>query len=374
MWIEELSNGKFKAVERYEDYLTGKTKKVSITIEKNTAKTRKIAQAALTEKIKAALSETSIKKEYSLYEISTLYLQDLSKSVKQTTHYEYSCLIGQLLLILGKDSVVNRISANYISMSLKSSDKRPSTLNTYLLHFKRMIRWAYRNDFLEDIRYLDKLKPLKEPPKSPILEESTVEKAIYLEAPEVRTLISSFDSVLWRDLTKFLVLTGLRFGEAAALTATDVDLKNRLISVNKNYSMKLHAITAPKSSCSRRQIYIQDELFDLCKYLKREALIRKLGTGCDLLFYNVRSGSYVNHTSYYNALARCSVNCLQKKVTPHVLRHTHGSLLLEQGMSIDAISRRLGHEDTVTTTKIYLHVTERLKEKEYENIRQIQII
>lgn len=37
MWIEETKNGKYKAVERYTDYLTGKQKKVSVTMEKNTA-------------------------------------------------------------------------------------------------------------------------------------------------------------------------------------------------------------------------------------------------------------------------------------------------------------------------------------------------
>ena len=44
MWIEETKNGKYKFVERYEDYLTGITNKVSVTIERNTPESRKTAQ------------------------------------------------------------------------------------------------------------------------------------------------------------------------------------------------------------------------------------------------------------------------------------------------------------------------------------------
>ena len=43
MWIEETKNGKYKFVERYTDYITGKTKRVSVTMDKNTPKNRKLA-------------------------------------------------------------------------------------------------------------------------------------------------------------------------------------------------------------------------------------------------------------------------------------------------------------------------------------------
>lgn len=375
MWIEELPNGKFKAVERYDDYLTGKSKKVSVTLEKNTARARKTAQAALTEKIKKALSKTCVKKDYTFKEISHLYLHDLADEVKQTTYYEYSCTISQLMLILGENTVIDRINANYVKTAFKSSDKRTATLNTYLIHFKRIIRWAYKNDYIENIQYLDKLEPLKEPAsRIPVTHtDSCIEEAKYLEASEINKLISSMKSKIWRDMTEFLVLTGLRFGEAAALTISDIDLKNRLIYITKNYSSKQHLLSTPKTERSNRQIYIQDELLELCKSLKREAMIQRLASGSDLIFSSKR-GAYVTHTTYYRYLIVYSRKYLQKEITPHALRHTHGSLLLEQGMSIDAISRRLGHEDTATTTRIYLHVTQKLKEKEYEKIKEIKII
>lgn len=58
----------------------------------------------------------------------------------------------------------------------------------------------------------------------------------------------------------------------------------------------------------------------------------------------------------------------------HELRHTHTSLLLEQGVSIDTISRRLGHENSRITREIYLHVTEKLKERDNEQLARISLL
>ena len=57
MWVEESKNGKFKFCERYEDYLTGKTKRVSVTMDKNTSQSRKTAQKTLELKIQQSLGD-----------------------------------------------------------------------------------------------------------------------------------------------------------------------------------------------------------------------------------------------------------------------------------------------------------------------------
>ena len=55
MWSETLKNGKVKFVERYKNPLTLKSQRVSVIMDKDTARTRKLAQAALNEKIDQAL-------------------------------------------------------------------------------------------------------------------------------------------------------------------------------------------------------------------------------------------------------------------------------------------------------------------------------
>lgn len=54
MWVEELKNGKYKFVERYTDPMTGKSKRVAVVMDKNTARNRKMAALTLSGKIESA--------------------------------------------------------------------------------------------------------------------------------------------------------------------------------------------------------------------------------------------------------------------------------------------------------------------------------
>ena len=55
----------------------------------------------------------------------------------------------------------------------------------------------------------------------------------FLESTEVKKLLDGMNITKWKILTEFLVLSGLRFGEAAALERSDIDLKKREIHVSK---------------------------------------------------------------------------------------------------------------------------------------------
>ena len=72
MWVEPLENGKFKFCERYKDPLTGKTKKVSVTLLKDNKMTRKEAAAILNEKISTASIPALKNKDFTLKELTNL--------------------------------------------------------------------------------------------------------------------------------------------------------------------------------------------------------------------------------------------------------------------------------------------------------------
>lgn len=92
------------------------------------------------------------------------------------------------------------------------------------------------------------------------------------------------------------------------------------------------------------------------------------------LFMHSRTGGHIRYFAYNKYLRENSERILGRKLTPHALRHTHASLLLEQGVGIDTISRRLGHENSRITQEIYLHVTEKLKEWDNERISKIALL
>ncbi|MEC0486169.1 tyrosine-type recombinase/integrase [Bacillus glycinifermentans] len=61
---------------------------------------------------------------------------------------------------------------------------------------------------------------------------------------------------------------------------------------------------------------------------------------------------------------------IMKHATPHILRHTHISMLTEDGVDLPTIMKRMGYDDIRTTMKIYTHVTEKMKEDASQKVQQ----
>lgn len=369
MWVEEIKNGKFRMVERYTDYMTGKTKKVSVTMEKNTAQARKIAAKALSQKIDKALC-TQQHNTTTLSVLVQKYREDQMKTVKVSTYKRNYHACNTLMGILGENTIVERMTAKYIHDKFLETGKDPGTLNEHLTRLKALIRWGYKNELFSDITFLDKIEPFKDIPHKVKIQDK------YLENDELKILLDGMDDTVWRLLTELLVLSGLRFGEAAALKKCDVDFEHHVIRITKTFDSVNELVTAPKSTCSIRDVYMQEELNTVCKELNTEMLKRRLMNGIknSPLFLFDAQGGHIHYYAYNKYLKENSLRLIGRKITPHALRHTHASLLLENGVSIDTISRRLGHENSKVTKEIYLHVTEKLKEKDNEKIAHINIL
>lgn len=370
MWIEETKSGKFKFCERYTDYVTGKQKRVSVTLDKNTPKNRKLALEILSKKAKTIqptvpqhLTFSLLVDKYRLYQ---------EKTVKLSTYKRNYFAANTLLNLLGEDTLVDKLSASYVIDNFIESGKEAGTLNELLTRFKAMMRWAYQNDYIDNISFLDKLVKFKDISKRDKIKNK------FLEPHEISILLDKIKSTNcwhWFFFTKFLLLSGLRPGEAVALNNDDIDLVKRIIYVNKTYDSANKIITTPKTSCSIREVYIQDELLklinDITLYSNEKRLENNKDNSC--LFVNP-SGNMIEYYAFCKFLRENS-NLIQDKIlTPHTLRHTHASLLLAEGVSVDTISRRLGHENSKITKEIYLHITEKLKQKDNEQINGINLL
>lgn len=369
MWVEETKNGKYKMVERYEDYFTGQTKKVSVTMDKNTAQSRKVAQKALQDKIDAALSKNN-RKPVTLTELVEEYRKDQERTVKKSTYTRNYFACETIKSILGENTIIERMTGKYIRDKFLATGKSAGTLNEHLKRLKAMIRWGYRNDLLPTVAFLDKVEPFKDIPRKEKIQDK------YLESDELKTLLNGMDEALWRLLTEFLSLSGLRSGEAIALQKADVDMQNNVLHVTKTYDAVNQEVSTPKTLCSIRDVYMQPELKSTCKQINSLMLKHRLMYGLEKpeLFMFGADGKHINYYSYNKYLRENSLRILGRVITPHALRHTHASLLLEQGISIDTISRRLGHENSRVTREIYLHVTSKLVEKDNQQVATVKIL
>ena len=365
MWIEKRNNGNYKFTERYTDVYTGKQKKVSITLEKNNAQTRKMAEKLLQEKIDEIMGESN--QIIRLSDLCRDYIEFQKITVKASTYTRNTYACAALQDILGSDLIIENITAKYVTTRLLHSGKTPRALNELLTRFKALVRWGYRHDYISDISFVDKLEPFKDETRKEKIKDK------FLELAEVQSLLENMTLIKWRLLTSFLVFSGLRVGEALALTKDDVNIKDRIIHVNKNYDVNNRVVTTTKTLCSIRDVYMQNELLLIVKEINViRTQLQLLGElQRNDLFFPGSDSKYVRYDTYRHYLARCSLKSIGRKITPHYLRHTHASLLMENGVPIEVISRRLGHENSKITKEIYLHVTEKLKEKDNEQIAKV---
>ena len=353
-------SGKTRFFEKYRDSLTGTQKTVSVVLDKDTTRTRKQAAAILQDKIRQRM-ECSQDADTTFQELTERFLKAKESEVKQSTTRAWGNRIKGLLRILGPSVKVNKLSAKYIYTMFDLADYTIKNKNVYLSYLKTMLRWAYRHDIIQDIGFIEKLQPYKEVQK---------EKPIkYLESDELLTVIGHIQKQKWKDLALFLALTGMRIGEALALTIDDIDGRN--IHITRTKDIVTGGISdTPKTKESYRDVYIQDQLLPLIRKLRHEALAMSMVTHERLLFQDKKGG--LQYGTFAKIFKKASLS-VGKDLSPHSLRHTHTSLLAEQGVPLEVISRRLGHAGSKITKQVYLHVTDRQKEKDAALLKSITI-
>lgn len=207
--------------------------------------------------------------------------------------------------------------------------------------------------------------------------ETSRKKALHhintLDAEQTKTLIAALHPLVactpkgptrpafkgnqYYDLMILIALhTGMRLAEVIGLTWDRVDLGRRpSIRVDRTRNWKRPDISTfipTKTRSSMRDISIDDGLADLLTDYKK---IMAPESDTELVFALVGS-----ITKCISSNINLRLQCLQEQTgLPqfhyHQLRHTHGSLLLSQGVPIIAISRRLGHANVSITQDIYVH-------------------
>lgn len=370
MWAEPQTNGKIKYCERYTDPLTMKQKKVSVTLDgKDTISNRKKAIAILQDKIDKATAYSS--DSVTLSQLLDKYYEYQKLTLKASTYERNYRVLYNLVCTFGKDAIVNNLTSLYINEKLLGINCTNVTRNEYIKRFKAMLTWGERMDLHDNYRLISKLVPFKEETSR---KERTKDK--YLEPEELDALLQYMadgNNWMWYHLTKFLVLSGVRVGEALALDLDDIDTE--YIHITKTYDTINKVITTTKTETSTRDVYIQDELdASLTSYKAyRKELMRERSVCTNHLFFSPKTGGYVNYASYCKYLREASEK-LGHKISPHALRHTSASLLATGGISIDTVQRRLGHESSRITKEIYTHVTQGIIEQDNAIMKHKKIL
>jgi integrase/recombinase XerD len=149
---------------------------------------------------------------------------------------------------------------------------------------------------------------------------------------------------------ELLYSAGLRISEACNLRMTDIDMDSGMITVEG------------KGGRERLVPFGEKSLKILRSYLEKSRPEILKARNCEYLFVS-KKGSYINRKSVWRLLniyiKRTGIN---KKVTPHTLRHSFATHLLENHANLREVQELLGHID-ISTTQIYTHMANKtLKE------------
>ena len=171
----------------------------------------------------------------------------------------------------------------------------------------------------------------------------------FLSPEEVDRLLGAPDTtqprgIRDRALIELLYATGLRVSEMVSLRQQDLNLESGYLTcTGKGRKQRLVPIGEEASAW-------------LTRYLKesRPALLKRKSSA--KLFVNARGGSGLSRVGFWKILKEHGRQAgLPRTLSPHVLRHSFATHLLERGADLRAIQMMLGHSD-LSTTQIYTHI------------------
>lgn len=159
-----------------------------------------------------------------------------------------------------------------------------------------------------------------------------------LSKKEILEMIENTENIKHKLVIQLLYSSGLRLSELINLKREDIDLQRNLINVKRGKGRK-----------DRITLLSNNLKITLLRYYNNENLNSKY-------LFQGRKGKYTKKS--VQKILENSGNKIHKKVTPHMLRHSFATHLLESGTDIRYIQKLLGHSD-LDTTMIYTHVSNR---------------
>lgn len=238
---------------------------------------------------------------------------------------------GQVIKAATREDLLAVLAAEF------QQGKSPRSVSRYLSAYRQFYRWLVREGMInsDPVALIESPKIGRGLPKA--LSEEDVESL--LVAPDTKTTLGVRD----RAMLELMYATGLRVSELVGLELSNLNLNQGVIRViGKGQKERL--------------VPIGDEAYESLKlYLSdgRPALLKGKQTDC--VFVTTRKAGMTRQAFWY-MLRRYAVQCgISRKISPHMLRHSFATHLLNHGADLRVVQLLLGHSD-LSTTQIYTHI------------------
>ena len=292
-----------------------------------------------------------------LYEI---YMEDMAARLKQSTLLTKKAVLQTHILPFFGSKPINEIKASDVR---RWQAKLMSSPNNYSQTYLKKIN----TELNSIINYAKRFYDLNTNPcgKAGTIGKAKAEEMDYWTYDEYIAFREGVkDKPLSYICIEVLYWTGMREGELLALSPVDIDLDNKTISINRTYQRieGKDVFTSPKTRKSKRKIPIPDFL---CQELSDYIQSRYMLDADERLFPVTKS--YLSHE-----MIRGCKNTGVKKIRIHDIRHSHASLLINQGCDALMLADRLGHEKVSTTLNTYSHLFPHKQQELVHSLESLQ--
>jgi len=244
---------------------------------------------------------------------------------------------------LAFEDVVDPDARTYVRGIHEQEIYRDASLNQHMSALRTFYDWLLKRGMVKGNPF-DEISVRRVQDHLPsVLDRNELKQLFSIETPDFPSL---------RDLMlfRFLYDTGCRIGEAVSVRSKEIDLRCRRIPITGKGDKMRYVFFTEKT----RRL--------MARYLEeKDRFQSRLGVtepGLRELFFVSDKGKQLPMSSIHTMFEKYRLRFgWQKEFTPHVLRHTYATRLLEHGADIRTVQAMLGHA-SISTTQMYTHVTQ----------------
>jgi integrase/recombinase XerD len=261
----------------------------------------------------------------------------LSANTLKSYRYDLSQLAlhlekkDRLLLHASRGDLLNTLATQV------QAGRSPRSLSRYLASYRQFYRWLLREGRIET----DPSALIESPKLGRGLPKALSEQQVVglLEAPDIDTPLGLRD----RTMLELMYATGLRVSELVNLDVVNLGINQGVVRV-MGKGGKERLVPLGEEALSWMQRYLRES---------RPGLMG--GGDCQLVFVTARKAGMTRQAFWYAIRKHAATAGIAQPVSPHMLRHSFATHLLNHGADLRVVQLLLGHSD-LSTTQIYTHI------------------
>ena len=228
------------------------------------------------------------------------------------------------------------------TLYLRKLDSR--TVARHLVTIRHLFRFAFTEGIIKEDPAANVAAPKFRRSLPEFLSVAEVDRL--LRQPDVASTLGLRD----KAMIELLYSTGLRVSELCGLKAADIQLESG-------------CLRCLGKGDKERLVPVGHAALELIVQYMKQSRVEILGEKTSPYLFPSRTGTAINRIAFWKILAAYGRKAgLRKPLTPHMLRHSFATHLLDRGADLRSVQMMLGHAD-IATTQIYTHVVEeRLKQ------------